>query len=377
MGRVGNVGEVLAVCFFIVMILGSVLGQPVLLAFVTTGSMQPTLDPGDGYVALPASLAGPVEEGDVITFHAEKIQGGGLTTHRVVGETDQGFVTKGDNNPFTDQDGGEPPVGRGAITAVAWQPGGSVAVIPELGTAVTGIRSALEAAQVRIARLAGTGALLGTQGLAYIVVGICVVGYIADLLLRDKSKEVEERSARDSGTGAHLFVILFSGLVILGATTAMAVPAGPQEFAIVSAEEDSPGPRVIETSTSESATYVVSNSGILPVVTYLQPATDGVAVDPTEIEVGPREAQNATLTLTAPPETGYYRLYLVEHRYLHVLPEPTIRALYEVHAWLPVVVIDALLGGLFYLLGITLVGTGWVKSRSRDGARQGILSRLS
>jgi signal peptidase len=42
--------------------------------------MQPTLDTGDGFVAIPEAVAGEIEEGDVITFRAEELQGGGLTT---------------------------------------------------------------------------------------------------------------------------------------------------------------------------------------------------------------------------------------------------------------------------------------------------------
>jgi len=78
---VTRVLELLAVVVLVSLIVGQFLGQPVLLAFVETGSMAPTLEPGDGFVAIPAQLAGPIEEGDVVTFRAEEIQGGGLTTH--------------------------------------------------------------------------------------------------------------------------------------------------------------------------------------------------------------------------------------------------------------------------------------------------------
>jgi signal peptidase len=81
--------------------------------------MEPTLEPGDGFVAVPAELAGPIDDGDVIVFEAETIQGGGLTTHRVVDETDRGFITRGDANPFTDQDDSEPPVKRAQVVAKA------------------------------------------------------------------------------------------------------------------------------------------------------------------------------------------------------------------------------------------------------------------
>ncbi|ESP89557.1 signal peptidase I [Candidatus Halobonum tyrrellensis G22] len=345
--------------------MGSLLGQPVLLSYVETGSMSPTLDPGDGFVAVPAQLAGPVEEGDVVTFRAEELHDGSLTTHRVVGETDRGFVTRGDANPFTDQDGEEPPVKRAQVVAVAWAPGGDVLVIPGVGAVVTGTQSALRAVQVRLSTLLGTRSLFGVQGLAYLLFGASVVWYLlaergADDRRRERSRE------RESGVDARLFAAGFALLLVVGATAAMVAPAGTQTFGVVSAESDSPGLGVIERGGSESAAYSVRNGGVLPVVVYLDPASEGVAVDPATLSVPPRTTVNATLTLSAPPETGYYRRFLTEHRYLALLPRSQIAALYRLHPWAPVVAIDALLGVPFYLLGVVLLGTGRVRFRSRE-----------
>jgi signal peptidase I len=83
-------------------VLGQLPGQPILLSYVATGSMEPTMDAGDGFVAVPSAVTGPPSEGDVVVFDARELHDGGLTTHRVVDETDEGDVTKGDANPFTD-----------------------------------------------------------------------------------------------------------------------------------------------------------------------------------------------------------------------------------------------------------------------------------
>jgi len=130
----GTLLTVLFVAVVVAMLVGQQLGQPVLLGFVVTGSMAPTLEPGDGFVAVPPAFAGEIEEGDVVTFDARELEGGGLTTHRVVGETEEGYVTRGDANPFTDQDGPEPPVQDAQIVAVAWQLDDEVVTIPRLGT---------------------------------------------------------------------------------------------------------------------------------------------------------------------------------------------------------------------------------------------------
>ncbi|MEF8815067.1 MAG: S26 family signal peptidase, partial [Halovenus sp.] len=57
------------------LLLGQFLGQPILLSFVETGSMEPTIDTGDGFVAIPTELAGDIDQGDVVVFRAEEIQG--------------------------------------------------------------------------------------------------------------------------------------------------------------------------------------------------------------------------------------------------------------------------------------------------------------
>jgi signal peptidase len=369
--KVELVLEALAILCIVALLAGQLLGQPVLLSYVTTGSMEPALEPGEGFVAVPAGVAGEVEEGDVITFRAERLNGGGLTTHRVVDVTERGYVTKGDANPFTDQDGGEPPVKQSQVAAVAWQPGGTVLAIPGVGTAVTGVQGLLESVQRTLAGALGMRSLLGVQGVAYVLFALSVIVYAADLWLSRGTKRRRDRDrTRDSGTSTRLVVAACAAVIVAGATASMVIPAGTDKFGVVSAETDAPGPGVIEQGTNESVTYRVANGGVLPVVVFLDSGTDGVDAEPRELSVPARSSVNATLTLSAPPDTGYYRQFLVQHRYLAVLPQPVIATLYEVHPWLPLLVIDGLLGGGVYLVGMGLVGTGRLRSRSRDGRRR-------
>ncbi|MFW6376483.1 MAG: S26 family signal peptidase [archaeon] len=353
---------------------GALLGQPILLGFVETGSMQPTLDSGDGFVAVPQAIAGPVDEGDVVVFRAEEVNGGKLTTHRVVDETDRGYVTRGDANPFTDQANGEPPVKKAQVVAVALQYDGHVVSVPQLGTAVTGLQSLLTSVQRRLADLLGTRAVLGTQGLAYLLLGATVLLYVVDVVRNGGERRRERDRSRENGVDPRLWIAGFGLVIVLGATVAMVAPAGAQEYGVVSAEFDSPGPRVIPTGESETTTYPVGNGGVLPVVTYFEPASEGVAVDPDRMRIAPRTSANATVTLTAPPETGYYRRYVVEHRYLAVLPGEVIATLYRVHPWAPLVAVDVVLFVAFVAVGSPLVGRGRVRNRSRT--RGNVSTRL-
>ena len=347
-------------------LLGSVLGQPILLGFVETGSMAPTLQPGDGFVAVPTALSGEISEGDVVVFEAKEVGGGGLTTHRVVAVTEEGYITKGDANPVTDQDGSEPPVQRGQIEATALQVGGEVVVIPNLGVAVAVVQDAIAGLQQRLAIVTGTRSLLGTRGLAYIMFGIGVLAYAASVLFgRQEGRERRDRT-RDDGTADYRLLVVGMAVVLVAVATAgMTLGGATQEFGMVSSSSDAPGVDVVPAGERESTTYTVPGAGVVPAVVFLEPRSDRISVEPRELYVPPGERANATVTLSAPESTGYYPQYLTEHRYPGVLPRETIRALYGVHPWAPIVVIDALLAGGFLGLGLALLGTGAVRVRSR------------
>ncbi|MFB6362049.1 MAG: signal peptidase I, partial [Halobacteriales archaeon] len=194
--------EIFVLLLVVTLVAGQLLGQPILLSYVETGSMEPQLQPGDGFIAIPIWAAGPIEEGDVIVFDAQEIHDGGLVTHRVVDVTDRGFITKGDANPFTDQDGREPPVQRPQVVAKAFQINGEVVAIPALGAVVIAIGDVLSVVQGQIsgfqqqlAVLFQTRALLGTQGLAYILFGFGVSAYLLSFLTGQGSPRERERRA--------------------------------------------------------------------------------------------------------------------------------------------------------------------------------------
>ncbi|MFW6317994.1 MAG: signal peptidase I [Halorubrum sp.] len=368
--------QVAAVAVVVSLVVGQLLGQPVLFSFVETGSMQPTLDPGDGFVAIPAPLAGDVGTGDVVTFDAQEIEGGGLTTHRVVEETERGYVTQGDNNPFTDQDGGEPVVQDADIVAVALSVGGSVVVIPHLGTVAMAIQSGLASAQTWLAVTFGVRAFQGTQGLAYVLFGLSIVAYAVDWYLTRNARESRERDrSRDDGTSVVAIVAVLALVLMATATAAMVVPAGTQEYGVVSAEFESENPTVIERGTSQELEYVVPNAGLVPVYAYVTPASPGVEVDPQRLRVDSRGEASTTVTLTAPSETGYYRLFVAEHRYLAVLPPGVIDELYGVHPWAPIAAINGLLGGGIAGLGFVLLRGEPARIRSRESREKPPLYR--
>lgn len=350
----------------VVLLLGHGLGQPVLVSYVETGSMEPTLSAGDGFLVVPPQLARGVETGDVVVFRADRLRGGGLTTHRIVGDTDRGYLTKGDANDRPDQAGIEPPVQPPQIVGEAVEVRGHVVVLPHVGTVVDGVKETVASTRRSVAALTGIPLRAGGVDLAGLLVMIGLGLYLVGSLRDDgESHPIESTPppGRDGPMGRRIVLAAAGGLVVI-ATLSMVVQGGVVEMGVVSAENDAPGPRVIERGETETAVYPVHNDGLVPMHAVLDPRSPGVDVRPGGMmTVPPGGHVNATVAVTAPPEIGYYRLYLLDHRYLGVLPRSVLVELYGVHPWAPIVAIDAVLGIGSLVVGRWLLGRESLRSR--------------
>jgi signal peptidase len=215
--------------------------------------------------------------------------------------------------------------------------------------------------------LLGTRALLGTQGIAYLLFGSSIILYFVAGIFETERKDRERTTSRDTGTGSRRVMLVLTLVVLTGATAAMLVPAQTQGFGIVSAEFESDSPDVIRQGTTESYTYTVHNTGVIPVEVMLEPAGDRIDATPDQLSIESRSRANATVTITAPPETGRYQAYLEQHRYLRVLPKTVIESLYGIHPWVPIVAINTIIGVPFYVFGLLVLGKGRVRARKRNG----------
>ncbi len=373
-----RVFEITVIGLVVVLVVGQGLGQPILLSYVESGSMAPTMHEGDGFIAIPSAIAGPVERGDVIIFKAERLRGGGLTTHRIIGSTERGYITKGDANSFPDQDSGEPPVQPAQIVAVALTIDGSVVVIPHLGTVIEGGQKFM--ANLPRQLFGGFGLPRETSGLLpAMLAGLGIVLYLLIVLQEAQSNSRSKERSRERGGFNRRWLLVFAiGVIVLSATASMVVPGGVQKFGIVSAENDAPGPRVIQQGETETFQYRIANHGLVPIVVFLEPKNDAITIDSQEVHVSGRSDEDVTISLSAPPEIGYYRYFLAEHRYLGVLPIDILRALYRVHPWAPILIIDGMLATLIGGVGVTVIGTNrvWLRSRTRTSIVNRLKNRL-
>jgi len=374
----GTAFTVLLVGLLLVILLGQVLGQPIGLGFVITGSMSPTLEPGDGFVAVPPALAGDIEQGDVVTFEAEEIQGGGLTTHRIVRETSEGYITRGDANPFTDQDGGEPPVRETDIVAVALQFNGDVVVIPNFGTAIMGLQGAFGAVAGIFAGIPGL-AVVAEGGIASVMVGLglLVLGlsFVGELVGGQSRGDRSRSDSREGVLSAGLVLLVIILVITVPATVSMVVPSGTNELQVISSSSPTEDPTIIERGGTTQITFNGSNSGFLPLVMIVEPATNDVVVSNSTMVLFRGQSESTTVTISVPDETGLYVRAISVRHYLQVMPTPFIIAMHNIHPWVAILGIDLYLAAIVSMIYGFSVGFNPIRMRS-TGRNLSMVDRL-
>lgn len=350
--------SVLLVLVMLALLVGALLGQPVLLAYVETGSMEPTIDAGDGFVAVPAGLAGELEPGDVVVFDAQEIEGGGLTTHRVVDETEDGYVTRGDANPFTDQDGAEPPVPDERIVATALTIGGTVVVVPHLGTAVMTLQAGVGTVLAQFEPLLAPIGLADGASAPILLIG-GGLGLLGANALLDRGRRPERGVTRDRVRRASVHAqkgVVFGAIgLVLMATVVMALASGTATYGLLatdSSAEATEDPLIVETGGEATVEHSVSNDGFVPMVVVREPSDEGVAVEPRAAMIGPRSSTETTVTVTAPDEPVRFDRTVEERRYLVVLPPSLVLALHDLHPWTAILAVDFVIA-----VGAVVVGT--------------------
>jgi len=322
-------------------LLTQVFGFPSPISFVATDSMEPQLEPGDGFIGIPAPLAGEIENGDVITFEAQSVGGGGLTTHRVVETTPEGYITKGDANPFRDTAAGEPPVKPSQIRLVTVQIDGRIVVIPNIGQIANGFQGVL-------------GAVIGAIGIGGITadnpgVTVAVLGFVLmvvaggyDLLTGDTVRELTRSTRRRGVIDSRLLLVGLLLVVSLPLLSISAIPSGTDELTIISSTAPDPDdPSIIEAGNYTEANVTIENGQPVPMVIVVEPASEGVKVYDKVLSAASGETVRSKFRVYAPDETGPFVRSRSTSYYIQSLPASVIAALHRVH---PVIALVATTG---------------------------------
>lgn len=358
-----NVVAVVTVVLILALVGGTVLGQPVLLSFVTSDSMAPTIQAGDGFVAIPQPLSGDINPGDIVVFSATDIQGGELTTHRVVRETDNGYITQGDANPFTDQGDGASPVTEDQIVATAWQPGDQILTIPALGTVVVEARAMIGGVLATALGVIGIENAGNPEQVGSILLVVGLLLFIATLAgsIQDTSR-TRSRGAENQIQARYVAIFLMV-IALIPANAAMLLSSSTQQISLdtaISEENIAPG-EPVEVSLS------AENDGYATMLVILTAPPDTTVTDE-ELAVSGRSTASTSLTVPAPPPNQRQSVAVSEQRYVLLLPQSMLTSLHNIHPVLALAAINALLifGIATFVFGVFGVGKRYQRNTDRQ-----------
>lgn len=273
--------------------------SPFRVSYVTTDSMEPTIQEDDGYLVWKTD---EVSVGDVVTFGIPEDSAfttqRDYVTHRVVSRSPDGFVTKGDNNPTTDQASGLSPVTRDDVLGVAVGPGDGVITIPGLGTVVD------------------TAGAARTPLMGLLVV-LIALGLLADASAAGRPGR-ELLYVRDIGRPLFVGVVLTAVLLLyVGITT--------EELSYVVV--DDAAPEAFTLPLGENKTQTITTDIVTTPITTAVVEADGFTIADTQVE---GSTINMTADIPAQATLGPYDASVGVHPYPAVLPKPAIRWLHDV-----------------------------------------------
>jgi signal peptidase len=366
MGLRSAAGTVLTVVLVViaVFVVGSIAaGYPAPVSYVETDSMQPQLDPNDGFVGVPKPLAGEISTGDVVTYRAKQIGGGGLTTHRIIDRTDEGYITRGDANSFNDTAAGEPPVKPGQIELVAVQNQGKLIVIENIGDVTLAIQNGLSAV-ITVIGLGSIGA--SNPGVLVTVVGLILVvgGGTYDAVTADNkrtmSRSISDRDRIDSR-------LVFIGLLVvvsLPLLSVMMLPSGTTDMGILASESPaSDNPAQVAPGEFSETELPFENTQPVPMVIVVEPVSNELTVQDQRLFVESGGSETATVRVYAPDEIGWAVRVRSEQYYLPLLPPSIIHGLHSIH---PIIALTAVMSVVWVPIGVVYwftVGFGYIKLR--------------
>ncbi|MFB6169431.1 MAG: signal peptidase I [Haloferacaceae archaeon] len=286
-----------AIAVFVVLAAAALGHAPVSVHYATSDSMEPTIGEGDVFLV----TEGSVEVGDVALFHSTQREG--LVAHRIVGETEAGYVTQGDANPSTDQAGGAPPVAPGKVVGPVVTVAGGPLTLSGVGPA---------------ARYVATNRGLVAGALAVVLVGLTT------------AKTRDSRDPRDGLTTASRFFRPFLAMGVAVMVTTIVVGAATAPAAVLHTDDPAVAAEqrlAIETGSAATVTVPVETDR-LPMTYHVVEATGDLTVTDYELTQAGVDASVAVeARATRGTTTGQIRVYT----YPAAVPRPLVTALHEVH----------------------------------------------
>lgn len=291
--------------------------QPTLAVTIRTWSMAPLLTRGDMVFLMPVTSGTNLAPGEIVVFQAPDEGIRDWTMHRIVGgDPDSGFITRGDANERTDQEGNRfPPVKPDWIKGVVPTVGHMPLKIPLLGYLPLLLEENMES--------------------PLLIPGF--LGVMATVLLIDELTKSKKRRKREAIQKHHFyFISAVAFAVMMGAVMLM----GSQFITFYYGVDKNPAATIgsevgiLQTGTSREITLVeLANEGAIPSF-YLTSSSDPqVELENDSFRLSKGEEMEVKVVVHARNE-GMHQANVTVGMFLPFLPIAVIKTLLQSSIWL-------------------------------------------
>ncbi|MBE4907172.1 signal peptidase I [Bacillus luteolus] len=188
--------------FFIIITasIGSqLLNRPIIFSVIQSNSMYPLFERGDMAFVSGVAKNDTISIGDIYIFRSKEgdLRDKGWIFHRVIeGDDSTGYITKGDNNDYTDQSyGGNIPIEREWIVSKAITIGNTPLVLPKIGYITLWLGEWIKKLQTN------------PMTLPILVIIITFLIAVSELIKKPKKKKKKEKLGSE-------YLYIFGGLTI-------------------------------------------------------------------------------------------------------------------------------------------------------------------
>ncbi|AFK22207.1 signal peptidase I [Pyrococcus sp. ST04] len=278
-------------------VIGFIVGRPVFVSYVYSDSMYPTLKRWDVFFINPLAKG---DVGDIIVFNLS----GKWTVHRVYAITSEGYITKGDNNVATDQQGGKnPPIKEDQIIGKVITIGGKPLKIPELGKHLNS------------------------------PIGAIALTLVGGLLLASGEQRRKKRRKVIVIDSANLYTAL-SALLVLSMIFVGSMNWGKVEITYASTMAGGQREGWYLPGSIIERNITIRNNALIPMVLVV----DGKIVSKDVMILKGREEVNVKANIDVPLETRVYTEAVNVHSYYPILPKDLVLSMYNINPYLPLLV---------------------------------------
>lgn len=298
-------------------------GAPV-LTYVYSNSMEPVIKVNDAFIVWPAS---ELKVGDIIMYRPLVLKAPYIT-HRIIGVSEIGYITKGDNSPFKDQDSGEPEITMDRIIGKVLSMNGQPLILPGFGNLSVAIRSGLDDNAIYFSGI-------------FLLVGITL------LLVGNKSHTVK-RKPRHRLRLHHIYksIIIISIILVM-----ISIYVGSRVSQVRYLVSEYPGSQGNQIAVNQPGilTMDIRNHGVVPVWT-IPTGIEPLSVSSAPEYIWPKSVESIVLDVIPQKITGYYQGYVQVYHYPMLLPRSWVVYLHQINPTLAMIAIGLTFGFLINIL---------------------------